>query len=80
MEFKRPQVQGYEILSVDEFKKRKNLEGTSNATLSYAFETDRLDFVRIGSFRFVVFNSKAINFEIEARRPRKAKNKKNSGS
>jgi len=65
--------QKYELLSLQEFKERIHQPDLSTPTLNYKMETDQLDYVKLGTFRYIVFNEKAQAMRVLNRRPRKKK-------
>lgn len=71
-EFPKPKIiidnKEYDILSFDEFKERKNLYHMTNATIGYNCDKDHLDYTKLGRFRYVIYNKKAIEFELSERR------------
>lgn len=63
--------QEYELLSLQDFKDRIGRPDMLTPTLSYKLEhTDELDWVRLGTFRYIIYNKKAESMTVAVRRPR----------
>ncbi len=56
--------QEFEMLSFDEFRVKRGLLLISNQTIDYNIEKDRLDSTKIGRFRYIIWNEKAQNFNL----------------
>lgn len=54
----------YEILSYDEFREKRGLPKVSNQTIINHMGYGSLDWTQIGRFRYVVWNKKAQNFNL----------------
>lgn len=68
MEYPRPKIiiekVGYEILSYDEFREKRGLSELPNQTIINHMEKGTLDFTTMGRFRYIIWNSKAENFNL----------------
>lgn len=75
MEYPRPKISiannKYDLLSFDEFKEKKELYHMSNPSIGYNLQKGYLDFTKIGRFRYIIWNDKAIAFKLTERRPHK---------
>lgn len=74
MEYPRPKVtidnEEYELLSIEEFRQKVDCPELPIPTISYNIDHDSLDYCRLGTFRYIIWNEKAKNFTVLKRRPR----------
>jgi hypothetical protein len=68
--FEAEDGQKYELLSLEEYKVRLGQPDISNPTLVYQMQNDKLDYVKLGTFRYIIFNERAQNMKLKSRRPR----------
>lgn len=68
MEYPRPTIKindrEFELISFDEFRDRRGLILLSNQTIGNHIDKDRLDYVTLGRFRYIVWNNKAKDFNL----------------
>lgn len=68
MEYPRPKIliekSAYDLLSYDEFREKRGLFDIPNQTIINHMEKGTLDFTTIGRFRYVIWNDKAANFNL----------------
>ena len=63
MKFDKPKVAEFEILSMKEFKEKKKDPTLPTPTIHYAIDRDQLDYVQIGTQKFIIWNEKAICYK-----------------
>lgn len=75
MELNRPTVniegKDFEIITLEEFRDRKNDPDLSTPTITYAMKNDKLDYVLFGRIKHIVWNDKAKNWKPGGGRPRR---------
>lgn len=68
MEFPRPQItiegKSFDLLSYDEFRDKRGLPNVPNQTLINHLDRGNLDFTQLGRFRYIVWNGKAKDFNL----------------
>lgn len=51
------------LLTFDEYKEKIGFPLLPSPTLDYQIEHGNLDFIRLGKYRYIVYNSKAQNYK-----------------
>ena len=68
MEYPKPKItiekEQFDILSYEEFREKRGLPSVTNQTIINHMEKGNLDFCQIGHFRYVIWNKKASNFNL----------------
>lgn len=68
MEYPKPKIQingkFYELLNYEEFREKRGLPLVSNQTLVNHMQADNLDYTIIGHLRFIIWNQKAMDFNL----------------
>jgi len=51
--------QKYELLTFDEYKEKINSPTLTSPTLDYQISIGNIDFIKLGKYRYIVYNEKA---------------------